>query len=155
ATHYDRACDAFVAEGCTSLGVMHGAGVGVVRDVNRQETLLRRGCANGDPVACNNLGGVYSRMPATLTTQPRAPTIYKLSCAVVRVGCSGWERWFNVSTGLDVKRLADAGVTSLSVESRKLFEQACRAGEKHACVNLGALLYQGFGGEPDPDAAYD
>jgi TPR repeat protein/serine/threonine protein kinase len=135
-----RACDAGVPSGCNNLGALHALGRGVGRDPQEAERLFRRACDAKEPAGCNNLAVMRSGVVTTLRTDPRGVVVFKLSCAdVLSVGCSGWGEELAVGEGVAAEPAA----------ARKLLEQACDAGELHACVNLGGLVRSGVAGEPD------
>jgi hypothetical protein len=122
-----RACAGGSVSGCTELGALYLRGEGVPQDTDRAASFTQRACELGSKRSCLDVGEWLS--DGTMKPDPAR------SAEILRLGC----------------RLGDRG--SCEAQSASFYQQACEAGDQHACARLGLFYEYSNRGPRDPRQA--
>jgi serine/threonine-protein kinase len=133
---FERACDAGAPQGCTSLGLEHARGVGVVRDEAKAAVLFKRACDGRGFVGCDHLGRAYQSGRGVVRDDVMARSLFQKACdGGAPAGC--------LNLGLMLVRGIGGAVDERGGVA--LFERACDGGNTNGCGNLGGAYARGTG----------
>jgi TPR repeat protein len=122
------------ALGC--LALLRGAASSPTAGASSELESFRQGCAEGDAVACNNLGVTYAHGYSVSQNAASAARAFERACQGGSAdGCSNLGALYERGEGT-APNLAEA---------LRLYEQSCTMGAALGCSNLGALRALGKG----------
>ena len=81
ARSFERACENGSADGCSNLGALYEAGVGVRASSSAAADLYERACAGGAALGCSNLGALYARGKGVARDEREAQRLFSEACA--------------------------------------------------------------------------
>jgi TPR repeat protein len=142
-----RACDAKVPLGCGGLGSLYG----VQGKFDKARALLERGCAMGDALSCESLGGQAlgadgGKPPADIVAASRKANVYyKRAC----------ELGSGTACGFCAVFIVDKMVEGTAKEALDLYVKACSSGMAIACRQAAELLEKNTPESKELAAGYD
>ena len=81
ARSFERACANGSADGCSNLGALYEAGIGVHASWSEAADLYRRACTGGAALGCSNLGALYARGKGVTRDESEAQRLFSEACA--------------------------------------------------------------------------
>lgn len=126
---YGKGCDAGSGYGCYYLANLHYNGQGgLTKDVNRIAQLNSKACDANIAAACTTIGLNYETGDSSLGRDlSKANMLY-------RKGCDGEDVRGCAYLGQNL--FAALGIAKDDVESRRLLDKACKAGNDYGCTRL-------------------
>lgn len=145
AVYYEKSCALGYASGCTGIGFAYSRGEGVERDRDRAASLYERACVLGDGAGCFNVGQLELEQADDDRKPGRAAESFRRGCDLDDASACT-QLAFLLAEG-------PTGVAKDVSEAGRLFQRACRAGEKVACANLEVLERRASGHDRAADRA--
>jgi TPR repeat protein len=130
-----RLCDAGELEACASLGSWLVDGNGLPADPARGLALMEKACDGGRAEACGQLAWRYRQGTGVAADAGR-------STAFLEKGCGAGDGKACLAAAADHSGGGDEGDPAAAA---RLFESACKRGEKSGCLSLAWALQQGEG----------
>ena len=141
---FSRACKEAYAPGCTELGSLYLAGIGVEADANRAAALFEEGCKAKDWWGCHQLAEMYWQGNGVEADPVEATRLSQIGCTrEIPQSCASLAH--ALETGEGIRRDLSAAVP--------LYQQTCEKGIINSCYALGTLYASGRGVAPSPATA--
>ncbi|MDG1478640.1 MAG: hypothetical protein P8R54_03575 [Myxococcota bacterium] len=141
---FSRACKEAYAPGCTELGALYRAGVGVEADPVRAAALLEEGCKAEDWWGCHQLAEMHWSGEVVTPDLTTAARLSQIGCSHdIPQSCASLGQALESGTGIPRDMLAAV----------PLYQQTCERGIIESCYALGALYAEGRGVAPSPVTA--
>ncbi|MFT5682568.1 MAG: TPR repeat protein [Myxococcota bacterium] len=141
---FSRACKEAYAPGCTELGSLYLAGIGVEADPARAADLFEEGCKAKDWWGCHQLAEMHWSGEAQTPDLTEAARLSQIGCAHdIPQSCASLGVALENGTGISRDMLAAV----------QLYQQTCERGIIESCYALGTLYAEGRGVAPSPATA--
>ena len=134
---FEQACAAEVGASCFQAGLMYEGAPGVTRNFATAAAFYRKACAVHYGIGCVHLGDSYIHGEGVARDEARGRSFYAAAANLLDDTCARGEAYscYALATMYQIGQ----GVTLDVERARGLFDQACRGGNKQACVALQSL----------------
>jgi TPR repeat protein len=141
---FSHACKEAYAPGCTELGSLYLAGIGVTADTARAAALFDEGCKAKDWWGCHQLAQLHW---SGQISQPDPTEAARLS----QIGCSHDIPQSCAALGAALE--SGNGISRDLLAAVPLYQKTCEQGIIESCYALGTLYAEGRGVAPSPATA--